>query len=138
MRKSSKTKRFGVSIPAGLLVKFDEYIAEKSYKNRSEAIRDLIRAEFVKESFETNKEVAGVISIVYNHHKRELVDKVVDIQHDYQDIIIASQHIHLDHDNCLEVIITRGKTQRIKELSSKLQSTKGVKHTTLSFTAVVE
>ena len=133
-----KLRRFGVSIPLSLLLKFDEYIRNKNYKNRSEAIRDLIRAEFVKESFETNKEVAGVISIVYNHHKRELVDKIVDVQHDYQDIIVASQHIHLDHDNCLEVIITRGKTQRIKELSSKLQSTKGVKHTTLSFTAVVE
>mgnify|MGYP000563517823 CR=1 FL=1 len=133
-----KLRRFGVSIPLSLLLKFDEYIRNKNYKNRSEAIRDLIRAEFVKESFETNKEVAGVISIVYNHHKRELVDKIIDVQHDYQDIIVASQHIHLDHDNCLEVIITRGKTQRIKELSSKLQSTKGVKHTTLSFTAVVE
>ncbi len=133
-----KLKRFGVSIPLSLLLKFDEYIRSKNYKNRSEAIRDLIRAEFVKESFETNKEVAGVISIVYDHHKRELVDKIVNVQHDYQDIIVASQHIHLDHDNCLEVIITRGKTQRIKELSSKLQSTKGVKHTTLSFTAVVE
>jgi len=133
-----KLKRFGVSIPLSLLLKFDEYIKNKNYKNRSEAIRDLIRAEFVKESFETNKEVSGVISIVYDHHKRELVDKIVDIQHDYQDIIIASQHIHLDHDNCLEVIIARGKAQRIKDLSSKLQSTKGVKHTTLSFTAVVE
>jgi CopG family nickel-responsive transcriptional regulator len=133
-----KLKRFGVSIPLSLLLKFDEYIKNKNYKNRSEAIRDLIRAEFVKESFETNKEVSGVISIVYDHHKRELVDKIVDIQHDYQDIIIASQHIHLDHDNCLEVIIARGKAQRIKDLSSRLQATKGVKHTTLSFTAVVE
>jgi CopG family nickel-responsive transcriptional regulator len=133
-----KLKRFGVSIPLSLLLKFDEYIKNKNYKNRSEAIRDLIRAEFVKESFETNKEVAGVISIVYDHHKRELVDKIVDIQHDYQDIIIASQHIHLDHDNCLEVIIARGKAQRIKDLASRLQATKGVKHTTLSFTAVVE
>jgi CopG family nickel-responsive transcriptional regulator len=133
MRKNSEIKRFGVSIPIGLLLKFDEYIRNKNYKNRSEAIRDLIRAEFVKESFETNKEVAGV----YDHHKRELVDKIVDIQHDYQDIIIASQHIHLDHDNCLEVIITRGKAQRIRGLASKLQATKGVKHTTLSFTAGV-
>jgi len=133
-----KLRRFGVSIPLSLLLKFDEYLRNKNYKNRSEAIRDLIRAEFVKESFETNKEVAGIISIVYNHHKRELVDKIIDVQHGYQDIIVASQHIHLDSDNCLEVIITRGKPQRIKDLSSKLQSTKGVKHTTLSFTAVVE
>ncbi len=135
--KKEKLKRFGVAIPEGLLLKFDNYIREKNYKNRSEAIRDLIRAEFVKENWVLNKECAGVISIVYNHHKRELVDKIVDIQHDYQDIIVASQHIHLDHDNCLEVIITRGNSKKIQALADKLKSAKGVNHTALSFTSVV-
>lgn len=134
----TKLRRFGVAIPEDLLFRFDRYIKNKSYKNRSEAIRDLIRAEFVREVIATNKESWGVVSIVYDHHKRELVDKVVDIQHNYQKIVVASQHVHLNHNNCLEVIIAHGKTKEIKMLASKLQSVKGVEHTTLSFTSVVE
>lgn len=130
-------KRFGVAIPQDLLSKFDSYIKSKGYKNRSEAIRDLIRAEFVEKDVVENKEVAGVISIVYNHHKRELVDKIVDIQHNFQDIIVASQHIHLDQNNCLEVIITRGIASKIKKLADKLGAIKGVLHKSLSFTSVV-
>ncbi|MEN3013546.1 MAG: nickel-responsive transcriptional regulator NikR [Endomicrobiia bacterium] len=133
----AKLKRFGIAIPNNLLKKFDKHIKDKNYKNRSEAIRDLIRAEFVRKSWKTNKEVAGVISIVYNHNKRELVDKIVDLQHDYQKIIIASQHIHLTHDSCLEVIITKGKAKKIQKLKDKLSAIKGVTHSTLSITAVV-
>ncbi len=132
-----KLKRFGVAIPEDLLKKFDDFIKRTGYTNRSEAIRDLIRAEFAKENWLSNKECAGVISIVYNHHKRELVDKIVNVQHDYQDIIIASQHIHLDHENCLEVIITRGNSQKIQKLADKLKATKGINHTTVSFTSVM-
>lgn len=133
----TKLKRFGVAIPEDLLKKFDEYIRNKNYKNRSEAIRDLIRAEFVKESWVSNKIVAGAISIVYDHHKRELVDKIVDIQHNHQNLIIASSHIHLDHHHCLEVIIVKGKASLIQKLKDKLSSIKGVEHTTLNITAVV-
>ncbi len=134
---NSKLKRFGVAIPQELLVKFDKFIKERKYKNRSEAIRDLIRAEFVKKSWELNQQIVGVISIVYNHHKRELVDKIVDIQHEFQDMIVASQHIHLDSENCLEVILTRGKGQDVQTLKDRLAAVKGVLHATLSVTAVV-
>ena len=80
--------------------------------------------------------MAGAISIVYDHHKRELIDMVVDMQHEYQDMIIASQHAHLDHHNCLEVIIVRGKADKIRNLSDKLRSVKGVKHGSLSVTTL--
>lgn len=133
----TKLKRFGVAIPEDLLSKFDDFIKRNRYTNRSEAIRDLIRAELAKENWMLNKKCAGIISIVYNHHKRELVDKIVDIQHDFQDIIVASQHIHLDHDNCLEVIITHGNSIKIQELANHLKATKGVIHSTLSFSSIV-
>jgi len=128
--------RFGVSLEKRLLENFDSLIARKEYSNRSEAIRDLIRDSFVKEEWEKDKEVAGAISIVYDHHKRELVDKVMDIQHEYHDMIIASQHAHLDHHNCLEVIIVKGKAGKIKNLSDKLRSIKAVKHGSLSLTTL--
>ncbi len=132
-----KLKRFGVAIPQDLLSRFDNFIKLKNYKNRSEAIRDLIREKFVEKRWQENKPVYGVISIVYNHHKRELVDKIIDIQHDYQCLIIASQHVHLTHDSCLEVIITRGKAKDVQNLKDKLASIKGVTHATLSVTSVV-
>lgn len=128
--------RFGVSLEKGLLKEFDKLIRTKHYSNRSEAIRDLIRNTLVEEEWKTGGRVAGAISIVYDHHKRELVDLIVDIQHDYQDMIIASQHAHLDHHNCLEVIIVRGNAPAIKALSDKLRAVKGVKHGTLSLTTL--
>lgn len=133
----TKLKRFGIAIPQDLLIKFDKYIKNKNYKNRSEAIRDLIRSEFVKETWISNKEVVGVISIVYDHHKRQLVDEIVDVQHNYQNLIISSSHIHLDHHHCLEVIIVRGKASLINKLKDNLASMKGVQHTTLSVTSTI-
>jgi len=128
-----KVKRFGVSIEESLLSKFDTFIKERKYKNRSEAIRDLIRENFVNDSWEkSNRAVAGAIIIVYDHHKRELLDNLVDIQHDYQDLIISSQHIHLDHHNCMEIIVVKGKMQKLFELEAILKSIKGVKHTTFA------
>lgn len=128
-------KRFGVSVENDILEKFDRYIKEKGYANRSKVIKDLIREELVKHSWSGDKEVAGVISIVYDHHKRELVDKIINIQHNFHEIIISSQHIHLDHYNCLEVIVTRGKPQKIQLLSDKLKAVKGICHTTLNVTS---
>jgi len=128
--------RFGVSLEKKLLEDFDRLITQKKYSNRSEAIRDLIRESFVKEEWEKGAEVAGAISIVYDHHKRELMDVIVDIQHEYHDMIVASQHAHLDHHNCLEVVIVKGKSDRIKTLSDKLRAVKGVKHGALSITTL--
>ena len=129
--------RFGVSLEGELSKKFDVLIGKRGYTNRSEAIRDLIRDELVKEEWTRTKlEVSGVMSLVYDHHKRELVDHLINIQHDHQSIIIASQHIHLDHDNCLEVVIIKGKADQIKSLASKLRSVKGVKHGELVMTTI--
>jgi CopG family transcriptional regulator, nickel-responsive regulator len=128
-----KVKRFGVSIEENLLSKFDVFIKARKYKNRSEAIRDLIRENFVNDSWEkSDRAVAGAIIIVYDHHKRELLDSLVDIQHDYQEFIISSQHIHLDHHNCMEIIVVKGGMQKLFELEAILKAIKGVKHTTFA------
>ncbi len=130
----SNLVRFGVSLDKELLKKFDARIKEKKYTNRSEAIRDLIRDDLVKKEWQEGKEVTGSITIVYNHHKRELTNLLIDIQHDYHDTILSTQHIHLDHDNCLEIIVIKGKPKEIEELYGKLKSAKGVKHGCLSTT----
>ena len=132
-KEDSSLLRFGVSIEENLLKRFDSFISSNNYKNRSEALRDLIRIALVEEEWEnTDEEVAGAIVLVYNHHKRELVDKLLDIQHDYNKYIISSQHIHLDHDNCLEIIVVKGNMKFIQEILSKLKSVKGVKHASLT------
>jgi len=124
--------RFGVSLEKELLEKFDKLIKEKKYSNRSEAIRDLIRENLVKREWIEGKEVAGAITLVFDHHKRELVNILTDTQHDFHTLIISSQHIHLDHDNCLEIIVVRGKPTEVRELANKLKATKGVKYGALS------
>lgn len=124
--------RFGVSLEKELLEKFDRLIKEKKYPNRSEAIRDLIRENLVKREWIEGKEVAGAITLVFDHHKRELMNTLTDIQHDFHTLIISSQHIHLDHDNCLEIIVVKGKPEETKELTNKLKATKGVKYGALS------
>ena len=122
-------KRFGVSIEKNLLANFDKYIDEKEYQNRSEALRDLIRKELIETAWEDgNEEVAGAIIMVYDHHRKELVESLVGIQHDYHDIIISSQHVHLDHDNCLEIIAVKGKIKKVYDLEARLKVAKGVKH----------
>ena len=128
----SEIIRFGVSLEKELLEKFDKLIKEKKYSNRSEAIRDLIRENLVKREWVEGKEVAGAITLVFDHHKRDLVNILTDIQHDFHTLIISSQHIHLDHDNCLEIIVVRGKPTEARELADKLKATKGVKYGSLS------
>lgn len=130
----SKLLRFGVSLDSELLKKFDELIKKKNYVNRSKAIADLIRQEFVKKQWKENIEIAGAITLVYDHHKRDLADKLMDIQHDFQKIIVSTQHIHLDHNNCLEIVAVKGKSGKVQKLADILKSIKGVKHGTLSMT----
>ncbi|PIV64318.1 MAG: nickel-responsive transcriptional regulator NikR [bacterium (Candidatus Ratteibacteria) CG01_land_8_20_14_3_00_40_19] len=128
--------RFGVSLEKELLHKFDSLIGEKRYPNRSEAIRDLIRENLVKREWVKGEKVAGVIALVYDHHKRELVNTLTDIQHHYHSLIISTQHIHLDEDNCLEVVVVRGKPKEVESLADRLKATKGVKHSSLIMTTV--
>lgn len=130
----SQVVRFGVSLEKELLDRFDKLIEEKDYSNRSEAIRDLIRGNLVKEEWTKGEEIAGAITLVYDHHKRELVNTLTDIQHDFHRLIISTQHIHLDHNNCLEIVVVRGKPKEVEKLSQKMRSTKGVKHGSLTMT----
>jgi len=128
----SKVFRFGISLDKDLLDKFDQLIRNKNYSNRSQGFRDLIRQELVKKEWQEGKEVAGAINLIYDHHKRELLNKIIDIQHDFQKLIISTQHIHLDHNNCLEIIAAKGNSKEVQKLSDTLKSIKGVKHGTLS------
>ncbi len=128
-------RRFGISLEAPLLKRFDSLITKKGYTNRSEAIRDLIRDSLVKEEWEYgNKETVGTITIVYSHDKRELTDALIDFQHLFYTSVISSLHVHLDEHNCLEVIVVKGKGRDIKKIADKLIGTKGVKHGKLSLT----
>ncbi|ASI99868.1 nickel-responsive transcriptional regulator NikR [Thermococcus celer] len=127
--------RFGVSVPDELLEKFDRIIGEKGYVNRSEAIRDMMRDFIVRHEWEEgDREVAGTITIVYNHDEADVVKELLDLQHDYVDEIISSLHVHMDEHNCLEVVVVRGKASRIKEIAERLISLRGVKHGKLVMT----
>lgn len=128
--------RFGVSISAGLLESFDKVIVKKGYNNRSEAIRDLIRNQLVKMEWENeDEEVAGTITLVYDHHVRGLSNLLLEVQHDYHDLILSTMHLHLDHHNCLEVLAVQGATKEIREIAERLISIKGVKHGQLTITS---
>ena len=131
----SELVRFGVSLEKTLLDRFDKLIGEQQYTNRSEALRDLIRRELVQRQWREGSDVAGAITLVYDHHKRDVISKVTDTQHDFQEVIISTQHIHLDHHNCLEIVAARGKAEEVQRLADALRSIKGVRHTTLSMSS---
>jgi CopG family nickel-responsive transcriptional regulator len=121
--------RIGVAIDEELLRKFDKLIAKRGYTNRSEAFRDLIRNELVQEVWESsNVEMFGTITLVYDHHVRLLTEKLTELQHQYHSAILSSMHVHLDHDNCLEVILVKGKAPVVQKLANALIATKGVRH----------
>ena len=132
----SDLNRFGISLPTHLLEIFDQSITNKGYQNRSQAIRDLITKEIVKDEWQDNNsdEVAGAITLVYDHHSKGLSDNLTSLQHDFYDIIISTTHVHLDHDNCLEVIIVKGPTHKVKEIVEKLKVIRGIKHNEIAMT----
>src|SRR5580693_1043383 len=131
----SNLARIGVAIDSSLLKRFDQLIGQRGYTNRSEAFRDLIRDELVQKSWESpDAEVVGTVTLVYNHHVRMLSDKLNDMQHDHHKNILSTMHVHLDHDNCLEVIVVRGKVKNVQHIADGLISTKGVKHGHLTIT----
>ena len=131
-----KATRFGVSIPSRLLRKFDELIEEKGHGNRSEALRDLIRDFLVEAEWEANEETIGTVTLVYDHHVRELAEELNSIQHDMGEAIISSLHVHLDHHLCLEVIVVRGRSKEIRRLADRLIGTRGVVHGKLTAATV--
>ena len=132
----SELSRIGVAIDTDLLARFDNLIARRSYHNRSEAFRDMIRDELVETAWESpDSEVVGTVTMVYDHHVRLLSDKLIDMQHDHHDLVLSALHVHLDHHNCLEVLVVKGRAGSIRHLADALISTKGVKHGRLTITA---
>ena len=130
-----KITRFGVSIEPDLLKKFDKSIKKKGYENRSEAIRDIIRENLIAEKTEDpNSEVIGTLTMIYDHHAGNLTNRLLDLQHHHHKEILTTTHIHVDHDNCLEVLVLKGKTRNIQKLADNIKSLKGIKHGELVIT----
>ncbi|MDK2858281.1 MAG: CopG family transcriptional regulator, nickel-responsive regulator [Verrucomicrobiota bacterium] len=127
-------ERFSISMEDDLLEKFDRHLSRRGYSNRSEAVRDLVRKTLVDEEWESGEEVVGVITLVFDHHQRQLQEKLTEIQHDHCRIIISSTHVHLDHHNCLEVIIVKGDAGKVRELADRLKAPRGVKSSELTAT----
>ena len=126
--------RTGVSLEEDLLKQFDKVIAKRGYKNRSEAIRDLIRESLVEEAVDRNKEVVATLSMVYDHHKSDLSNKLNAIQHHSHGNVLAATHVHLDLDNCLEVVIMKGRSSEVQHLADHMLAMRGVKHGKLVIT----
>lgn len=130
-----KIKRFGVSLEEDLLSELDALVKRHKFPNRSQAIRSLVRGNLVEDAWQSNKNVAGAVVLIYDHHKKDLVNRSLSLQHDFTHIILSSQHVHLDHNNCLEIIALKGKASQLKEMADKLISLKGVKHGKLVMSA---
>jgi CopG family nickel-responsive transcriptional regulator len=128
----SQISRFCVSIERGLLEKFDAQLETQQYPTRSKAVADLIRHSLVRQEWQKGAEIVGAIILVFDHHRRDLSRRLTAIQHDHYRLIVSSQHVHLDHDNCLEIIVVRGKPADVEKLSNKLKSAKGVKYASLA------
>ncbi len=130
-----ETIRFGISMDDQLLASFDRLIEQKGYMNRSEAIRDLIRASLVELKWEGgDEETVGTVTLVYNHHVRDLSDRLTEHQHTHHHEIVSALHVHLDAHNCLEVLVVRGKARDVKRIADSLIGVKGVKHGKLVMT----
>ena len=136
--KNAKTEgvvRFTVSVPQKLAKQLDRMTREKGYDNRSLAVADMIRDQLVEHHQNYgDRDIAGTITLVYDHHKQHVQAALTDIQHDHHDVIISTLHVHLDHDNCLEVLAVRGKAGTIKTIADELIAAKGVKHGKLTVT----
>jgi len=131
--------RFSVSMEAKLLHQFDELISQKGYVNRSEAVRDLVRNSLVEDQWTRSEEpTVGTVTIVYDHHTRELADKLTDHQHSHHNAIISVLHVHLDAHNCLEVVVAKGTAGEVRKFAEELIGTKGVVHGKLVSTTTGE
>jgi CopG family nickel-responsive transcriptional regulator len=120
--------RFGVSLDQDLLKALDDFVIENSFPNRSQAIRHLVEQNLADKKWHCNQIVAGAIVMLYDHHKGDVPSKSNDIQHEYFDVILSSQHFHLNHNNCLEIIAVKGKANMLTQLSDKLIGIKGIIH----------
>lgn len=135
--QDSTLRRFGVSMEESLLRKFDDLVLLKGYDNRSEAVRDLVRESIMQHIYEDSEQViAGSILLFYNHDHRKLVEEMTKIQHEYHDLILATTHFHLTEQNCLELIVVKGKVKAVQELSHQLTTLKGVQYGDFSIAPV--
>lgn len=124
--------RFSVSLDKALVDEFDEKIQTERCPTRSKAVGDLIRASLVQTEWQAGQEVVGAIVLVYDHHKRDILQRLTRVQHDCHAAIISTQHIHLDHDNCLEIVAVRGKPGEVESIVTSLKAVKGLKHVSLA------
>jgi len=132
---NGKLIRFGVSIEQELLKKFDKKIKKEGYTNRSEAIRDRIRKDLINQkTLDPKSRSIGTLTMIYDHHTGNLTDRLMDLQHDHTKEILSTTHIHIDHNNCLEVLVLKGKTKNIQKLADNIKALKGIKHGELVIT----
>jgi CopG family nickel-responsive transcriptional regulator len=130
-----KITRFGVSIEPDLLQKFDKTIKKEGYTNRSEALRDMIRKNIInQDTTDPDSKAIGTLTMIYDHLTRNLTNKLLDLQHDHHNEILTTTHVHIDHHNCLEVLVLKGKTGRIQKLAENIIALKGIKHGELVIT----
>ena len=131
----AKTIRFSVSIEEDLIDTFDALCRRRGWTNRSEAIRDAIRRQLVEQEWQAGEEVAGVITLLYDHHGSGLSNRLTEIQHHALDLVISTTHVHIDEQNCLEFLAVRGEARKIERLAHRLIGLKGVKHGELTGTS---
>jgi len=127
--------RFGLSMESRLLSRLDGMIKKRGYTNRSEFIRDLIRERLVEEEWDAGRKVVGTVTIVYNHHVRLLSERLVDLQHRHHRLILATTHVHIDEEMCVEMILVKGRAGDIRKIADLLRREKGVLHASLSMSS---
>ncbi|NEX18979.1 nickel-responsive transcriptional regulator NikR [Thiorhodococcus mannitoliphagus] len=135
MKETADTIRFSVSLPGNLLDELDRRVTSRGYASRSELVRDMIRERLVEDAWQAGDEVAGVLVIIFDHHQRELTQKLIDVQHRQEVHVLCSTHVHLDHDNCLETIILQGHPPEIEHIVAEIGGLKGVKFAKLTRTS---
>ena len=132
----SELARIGVAIESDLLKQFDRWIGSRGYASRSEALRDLIRAELnFEQTHKPDAMVVGTLTLLYDHHVRMLSEKLTEMQHEHHEAIVSTLHVHLDHHNCLEVIVLKGQSADVQAIGSRLIAAKGVKQGRLTLSA---
>lgn len=131
-------ERFTISLSDELAAEFDQFIETKGYSNRSEAVRDLLRKEIESKRLAENQAVYSVatLSYVYNHHERNLAERLTNLQHEAHDLVVSSMHVHLDHDDCIETLFLRGLTQHIRDFASKVAAETGVRHSMVNLVPI--
>jgi CopG family nickel-responsive transcriptional regulator len=127
-------ERFTISLSDELAAEFDQWIQARSYSNRSEAVRDLLRKEIETKRLDKDQAIFSIatMSYIYNHHERNLAERLTNIQHEAHDLVVSSMHVHLDHDDCMETLFLRGLTKQIRNFAEKLSAETGVRHTVVN------